>query len=72
MISELLTKYKHLIDPNDKMQKNNLKFVEGYIGYQKRKNRDGWEQDCIEFLQDAIIVQEKLLLDIRLTKAKFH
>jgi hypothetical protein len=49
-----------------------LKFVEGYIGYQKRKNRDDWEGDCVEFLAGAIEVQIDLLLEIRETKARFN
>jgi hypothetical protein len=70
-MNELLAKYKHLVDPNDKMQRSNLKFVEGYLSFQKRKNRDGWEQDCVDFLKGAIHVQEDLLLNIRKAKAIF-
>ncbi len=70
-ISELLKKYKHLIDFNDKMQKSNYKFVEGYISYQKRKFPEMWESDCIKFLIDAIDLQEKLLLRIRESKIKY-
>ena len=64
VIKELLEQYTHLIDPQDSMQKNNLKFVEKYIGWQKRKNVD-WENDCVAFLKDAIDLQTTLLNHIR-------
>lgn len=70
-MNTLLAKYRHLIDPKDKMQRSNLKFVEGYLAYQKRNNRDGWEKDCFDFLTDAIDLQEKLLLSIRVFKVKY-
>lgn len=60
-ISSLLAQYKHLIDLEDKMQKSNLKFVESYVSRQNKKNKNGWESDCIEFLADAIDLQKKLL-----------
>lgn len=65
MINELLAQYKHLIDFNDKMQKSNYKFVEGYIGFQKRKKRKDWEKDCVDFLNGAIQVQNEFLSNIR-------
>lgn len=65
MINNLLGQYKHLIDFDDKMQKLNFKFVEKYISFQKRKNRKDWEQDCIEFLTDAIDLQNTLLSYIK-------
>ncbi|AGI11917.1 hypothetical protein X915_gp087 [Bacillus phage vB_BanS-Tsamsa] len=71
MINVLLGKYKHLIDFEDNMQKNNYKWVEGYIRFQKRKNRAGWEDDCIELLVDAIDLQMEFLIDINLTKKRF-
>jgi len=64
MLSHLLEQYKHLIDLNDNMQKSNLKFVEGYIGRQRIKNKD-WEKDCVEFLKDAIDLQKTLLRHIQ-------
>lgn len=64
MINNMLEQYRHLIDFEDNMQKNNFKFVEKYIGWQKRKNKN-WEKDCIEFLKDAIDLQKKLLNYIR-------
>lgn len=70
-MNELLAKYKHLIDYSDKMQKSNLKFVQGYLNYQKRKNIGGWEQECVEFLKGAIQLQEELLLNIKKAKAIF-
>ncbi|MGG3987320.1 hypothetical protein [Bacillus smithii] len=71
IMNDLLARYKHLIDFNDKMQKSNYRFVEGYLSFQKRKNHEDWEQDCIDFLKGAIKVQEDLLLNIRKAKAKF-
>lgn len=68
-MNELLAKYKHLVDPNDKMQRSNLKFVESYLSFQRRKNRDGWELDCIDFLKGAIQLQEDFLLNIRKSMA---
>lgn len=69
-MNSLLAQYKHLIDFDDKMQKSNFKFCEKYLSFQQRKNRDGWEQDCVEFLTDAIDLQQVLLLRIRLENAK--
>lgn len=70
MMNSLLAQYKHLIDFDDKMQKSNFKFVEKYISFQQRKNRKGWEQDCVEFLTDAIDLQNTLLLHIKNENAK--
>lgn len=53
------------------MQKGNYKFVDGYIRYQKRTNSD-WEEDCIDFLNGAIDLQQKLLNDISKVKLKFQ
>ena len=65
MINSLLAQYKHFIDFDDKMQKSNFKFVEKYIAFQQRKNRKDWEQDCVDFLVDAIDLQNMLLSHIR-------
>lgn len=70
-MNELLARYKHLVNPNDKMQRSNLKFVESYLSFQRRKNRNDWEYDCIEFLKGAIQLQEDLLLNIRKEMAKY-
>lgn len=70
MINVLLGKYKHLINFEDNMQKNNYKWVDGYIRFQKRKNRAGWEDDCIELLQGAINLQMEFLIDIDLIKKR--
>ncbi|UUV46842.1 hypothetical protein [Bacillus phage vB_BanS-Thrax4] len=70
MINVLLGKYKHLINFDDNMQKNNYKWVEGYIRFQKRKNRTGWEDDCIELLVGAIDLQMEFLIDINLMKKR--
>ncbi|EOO11330.1 hypothetical protein [Bacillus cereus] len=70
-MNELLAEYKHLIDFKDKMQKSNYKFVENYLRYQKRKNRDGWEGDCIEFLKGAISIQKDLIKIIQQNKLLF-
>ena len=64
MINNMLEQYRHLIDFDDNMQKNNFKFVEKYIHWQKRKNKN-WKKDCVEFLKDAIDLQKKLLNYIR-------
>jgi hypothetical protein len=64
-MNKLLNDYKLLIDFEDKMQKDNYKFVEKYIKYQVRKNRLDWEQDCLEFLKDAIDLQKVLLKNIK-------
>ena len=61
MINNLLNKYKQMIDFRDKMQKDNYKFVERYISYQIKKKRDGWERDCIDFLDGAIDVHLSFL-----------
>jgi hypothetical protein len=63
-MNKLLNDYKLLIDFEDKMQKDNYKFVEKYIKFQVRKNRLDWEQDCLEFLKDAIDLQKVLLKNI--------
>ncbi|PES54467.1 hypothetical protein [Bacillus thuringiensis] len=70
-MNKLLAEYKHLIDFQDRMQKSNFKFVEGYLKFQKRKNREGWEDDCIEFLKDAITLQNELLVNIRTQRVIF-
>lgn len=70
MINVLLGKYKHLINFEDKMQKSNYKFVEGYIRFQKRKNREHWEYDCIRFLLGAIDLQKELLNNIESIKKR--
>ncbi|MEC0031036.1 hypothetical protein P4L24_24650 [Bacillus cereus] len=70
-MNKLLAEYKHLIDFKDKMQKNNFKFVEGYLKFQKRKNREGWEDDCIDFLKDAITLQNELLVNIKQQRVIF-
>ncbi|MGH0950755.1 hypothetical protein [Bacillus mycoides] len=70
-MNKLLAEYKHLIDFQDRMQKSNFKFVEGYLKFQKRKNREGWEDDCIEFLKDAITLQNELLVNIRKQRVIF-
>lgn len=70
-MNKLLAEYKHLIDFKDRMQKNNFKFVEGYLKFQKRKNREGWEDDCIEFLKDAITLQNELLVNIKKQRVIF-
>jgi len=67
MINVLLGKYKHLINFEDNMQKNNYKC---YIRFQKRKNRAGWEDDCVELLQGAINLQIESLIDINLIKKR--
>lgn len=71
MINVLLGKYKHLINFDENMQKNNYKWVEGYIRFQKRKNHEGWEDDCIELLVGAIDLQMEFLIDVNLTKKRF-
>lgn len=71
-MNKLLSDYKHLINFEDKMQKSNYKFVENYIKFQSRKNRTGWEQDCIEFLNGAIDLQKGLLQNIRSHMAMFN
>lgn len=70
-MNKLLAEYKHLIDFKDRMQKNNFKFVEGYLKFQKRKNHEGWEDDCIEFLKDAITLQNELLVNIKKQRVIF-
>lgn len=70
-MNELLAKYKSLVDFEDKMQKSNMKFVDSYLSFHRRKNRDGWEQDCIEFLKGAISCQESLLANIRDFQIKY-
>ncbi|MEB9469450.1 hypothetical protein P4J10_22935 [Bacillus cereus] len=70
-MNKLLAEYKHLIDFKDRMQKNNFKFVEGYLKFQKRKNREGWEDDCIDFLKDAITLQNELLVNIKQQRVIF-
>lgn len=63
MINKLLGTYKQIIDFTDKMQKDNYKFVERYVSYQMKKNRQGWRRDCVYFLNDAIDVHLKFLGD---------
>ncbi|UUV47102.1 hypothetical protein [Bacillus phage vB_BanS-Thrax5] len=70
MINDLLGTYKKIIDFNDKMQKDNYKFVERYISYQMKKNRQGWRRDCIDFLDDAIDVHLRFLGDRIKIKSK--
>ncbi|PED16343.1 hypothetical protein CON01_00405 [Bacillus thuringiensis] len=70
-MNKLLAEYKHLIDFQDRMQKSNFKFVECYLKFQKRKNREGWEDDCVEFLKDAITLQNELLVNIRKQRVIF-
>lgn len=70
-MNELLAEYKHLIDFKDKMQKNNFKYVEKYLSYEKRKNRDGWEEGCIAFLKDAISIQKELIKVIQQNRILF-
>lgn len=71
-MKELLASYKHLVNFEDKMQKDNYKFVESYIGFYKRKNRPNWEEDCIDFLKGAIKLQEDMLLNIQNYKLKYQ
>jgi hypothetical protein len=71
-MNKLLNDYKLLIDFEDKMQKDNYKFVEKYVKYQVRKNRLDWEQDCLEFLKDAIDLQKVLLNNIKNHMALFY
>ncbi|ERI09946.1 hypothetical protein HMPREF0083_01978 [Aneurinibacillus aneurinilyticus ATCC 12856] len=59
-IQKLLKEYKTHIDFMDTMQRNNYKFAENYIRFQKRKYPDFWEVDCISFLEDAIVLQKNL------------
>jgi hypothetical protein len=52
-IQKLLKEYKTYIDFTDTMQRNNYKFVENYIRFQKRKYPDFWEEDCVSFVISA-------------------
>lgn len=70
-MNELLLQYKNLLDFNDKMQKSNMKFVESYLKFQKRKKRPDWEQDCIEFLKGAICQQSDFMKHVAKAKALF-
>lgn len=70
-MNELLLKYKHLVDFEDKMQKSNMKFVESYLSFQARKKCDGWEQDCLEFLKGAIELQEHFLTKLNESKIRY-
>ncbi|WP_235496629.1 hypothetical protein [Aneurinibacillus migulanus] len=59
-IQKLLKEYKMHINFMDTMQRNNYKFVENYIRFQKRKYPDFWEVDCVSFLEDVIVLQKNL------------
>lgn len=60
-VQRLLMEYKRHIDFTNRMQRNNYKFVESYIRFQKRKYPDFWEEECISFLEDAIDLQKTLI-----------
>lgn len=64
-MNELLMQYKNSLDFTDKMQKSNMKFVESYLKFQKRKKRPDWEQDCIEFLKGAIDLQNDFIRNVQ-------
>lgn len=56
-ILSLIKEYKHLVNFEDKMEKNNFKFMEQYIKRQRRLNPD-YLEDCISFLTDLIDVHK--------------
>jgi hypothetical protein len=54
---ELLEQYKSLIDFGNKDEKNNFKWVEFFLRYQKKHHI---EEDNCKFLSDAIDLHQKL------------
>lgn len=52
-VEQLLNRYKNLINFENKDQKNNFKWIESFLKYQKRKHP---EEDNRGFLLDAIAI----------------
>lgn len=59
-ILSLIETYKHLVNFQDNMEKNNFKFMEQYIKRQRRLNPH-YLEDCISFLTDLIDVHKGYL-----------
>lgn len=55
--------YKSKINPLDKMQASNYKWVVNFIGYTKKKKAD-WREECIDFLKLAIKSHEDYLANV--------
>lgn len=53
-VDVLLVEYKSLLNFKDKTQSDNLKFVEFYIRYTKKKDKENWIEKCCWFVREAI------------------
>lgn len=66
-VQVLLQEYSSYLDANEKMDESNFKFVQQYVG----KNINTNLADVVEFLEDAVDIQQKLSLYRADHKIKF-
>lgn len=66
-VQVLLQEYSSYLDANEKMDESNFKFVQQYVG----KNINTNLVDVVEFLEDAVDIQQKLFLYRADHKIKF-